>query len=60
MENLNGEQPYKAYLPNENTKYFNGELNLMDWLRQYVPPHVTDVDEPFLTWIFGEDVIQWR
>ncbi|AMQ56665.1 ABC-F family ATP-binding cassette domain-containing protein [Algoriphagus sanaruensis] len=25
----------KAYLPNENSKYFNSELNLIDWLRQY-------------------------
>jgi len=39
----------KAYLPNDNTEYFEGEqINLMDWLRQFVPPHVTDVDEPFL------------
>ena len=44
----------KAYLPNDNTKYFNGDLNLMDWLRQYVPPHVTDVDEPFLRGFLGK------
>ncbi len=44
----------KAYLPNDNTKYFNGELNLMDWLRQFVPPHVTDVDEPFLRGFLGK------
>ncbi|MDX5340281.1 MAG: ATP-binding cassette domain-containing protein [Cyclobacteriaceae bacterium] len=25
----------KAYLPNDNAKYFNSELNLIDWLRQY-------------------------
>lgn len=25
----------KAYLPNENSKYFNSDLNLIDWLRQY-------------------------
>jgi len=25
----------KAYLPNENSKYFNADLNLIDWLRQY-------------------------
>ena len=24
-----------GYLPNENESFFNGELNLMDWLRQY-------------------------
>jgi ATPase subunit of ABC transporter with duplicated ATPase domains len=26
----------------------------MDWLRQYVPPHVTDVDEPFLRGFLGK------
>lgn len=25
----------KAYLPNENSKFFNVDLNLVDWLRQY-------------------------
>ena len=44
----------KAYLPNDNSKYFTGSLNLMDWLRQYVPPHVTDVDEPFLRGFLGK------
>jgi ATPase subunit of ABC transporter with duplicated ATPase domains len=43
-----------AYLPQENAHFFNGELNLMDWLRQYVPPHVTDVDEPFLRGFLGK------
>src|SRR5690606_27242645 len=32
-----------AYLPQENSQYFTGAHNLMDWLRQYVPSHVTDV-----------------
>ena len=44
----------KAYLPNDNSKYFTGNLSLMDWLRQYVPPHVTDVDEPFLRGFLGK------
>src|SRR4051812_39482811 len=44
----------KAYLPNDNTKYFTDNLSLMDWLRQYVPPHVTDVDEPFLRGFLGK------
>ena len=44
----------KAYLPNDNTKYFTHNLSLMDWLRQYVPPHVTDVDEPFLRGFLGK------
>jgi ATPase subunit of ABC transporter with duplicated ATPase domains len=43
-----------AYLPQENNQYFNGSLNLMDWLRQYVPSHVTDVDEPFLRGFLGK------
>jgi ATPase subunit of ABC transporter with duplicated ATPase domains len=44
----------KAYLPNDNSKYFTENLPLMDWLRQYVPPHVTDVDEPFLRGFLGK------
>jgi ATPase subunit of ABC transporter with duplicated ATPase domains len=43
-----------AYLPIENSQYFEKGLNLMDWLRQYVPPHVTDVDEPFLRGFLGK------
>jgi ATPase subunit of ABC transporter with duplicated ATPase domains len=44
----------KAYLPNDNSKFFTHSLALMDWLRQYVPPHVTDVDEPFLRGFLGK------
>jgi ATPase subunit of ABC transporter with duplicated ATPase domains len=45
----------KAYLPNDNAKYFTDKsLNLMDWLRQFVPQHVTDVDEPFLRGFLGK------
>jgi ATPase subunit of ABC transporter with duplicated ATPase domains len=29
-------------------------MNLMDWLRQYVPDHVKDVDEPFLRGFLGK------
>ncbi|HVT84326.1 MAG TPA: ATP-binding cassette domain-containing protein [Chitinophagaceae bacterium] len=43
-----------AYLPQENSQYFNGSMNLMDWLRQYVPSHVTDADEPFLRGFLGK------
>ncbi|HEX2629758.1 MAG TPA: ATP-binding cassette domain-containing protein [Chitinophagaceae bacterium] len=43
-----------AYLPQENNEFFNKELNLMDWLRQYVPDHVKDVDEPFLRGFLGK------
>ena len=44
----------KAYLPNDNTKFFTNNFSLMDWLRQYVPSHVTDVDEPFLRGFLGK------
>ncbi|MFT3748693.1 MAG: ATP-binding cassette domain-containing protein [Agriterribacter sp.] len=45
----------KAYLPNDNAKYFKeSNLNLMDWLRQYVPANVTDADEPFLRGFLGK------
>lgn len=43
-----------AYLPNDNSRYFTGDLNLMDWLRQFVPPHITDVDEDFLRGFLGK------
>ncbi len=43
-----------AYLPNDNSQFFEQkDLNLMDWLRQYVPAHVPDVDEPFLRGFLG-------
>jgi ATPase subunit of ABC transporter with duplicated ATPase domains len=66
FEVINGEMPAdagryewgstvsKAYLPNDNSKFFTGNLSLMDWLLQYVPPHVTDVDEPFLRGFLGK------
>jgi ATPase subunit of ABC transporter with duplicated ATPase domains len=45
----------QAYLPNDNTEYFEGSnLNLMDWLRQFVPPHITDIDEDFLRGFLGK------
>ena len=43
-----------AYLPQENSEFFNKSFNLMDWLRQYVPDHVKDVDEPFLRGFLGK------
>jgi len=43
-----------AYLPQENNQYFEKQMNLMDWLRQYVPDHVKDVDEPFLRGFLGK------
>ena len=45
----------KAYFPNDNAPYFEQkDINLMDWLRQFVPPNVTDVDEPFLRGFLGK------
>lgn len=44
----------KAYLPLENNQFFENGLTLMEWLRQYVPPHVTDADEPFLRGFLGK------
>jgi ATPase subunit of ABC transporter with duplicated ATPase domains len=49
-----GSTVLNAYLPVENGQYFDNEMNLMDWLRQYVPSHVTDVDEPFLRGFLGK------
>jgi len=44
----------KAYLPLENQEFFQEALSLMDWLRQFVPPHVTDADEPFIRGFLGK------
>jgi ATPase subunit of ABC transporter with duplicated ATPase domains len=44
----------KAYLPLENNEFFKEGLTLLEWLRQYVPPHVTDADEPFLRGFLGK------
>ncbi|MDB5193162.1 MAG: transporter ATP-binding protein, partial [Segetibacter sp.] len=44
----------KAYLPLENNEFFQQGTTLIDWLRQYVPPHVTDADEPFLRGFLGK------
>ncbi len=44
----------KAYLPYENEEFFKQGDTLMDWLRQFVPAHVTDADEPFLRGFLGK------
>ena len=44
----------KAYLPLENSSFFTEPVPMMDWLRQFVPPHVTDADEPFLRGFLGK------
>ncbi len=43
----------KAYLPVDISSYFQQDDNLMDWLRQYVPATVSDVDEVFLRGYLG-------
>jgi len=41
----------KSYLPNDNTKYFEGiTMNLIDWLRQYS----TEKDETFIRGFLGK------
>src|ERR1700756_64215 len=40
----------KAYMPNENQKYFTGDNNLIDWLRQYS----TNKDETFIRGFLGK------
>ena len=40
----------KAYLPNHNDKYFNGDDNLVDWLRQYS----IDKDETYVRGFLGK------
>jgi len=44
----------KAYLPVNNEEYFQKELNLIDWLHQYVPEGTSDVDEDYLRSFFGK------
>jgi ATPase subunit of ABC transporter with duplicated ATPase domains len=44
----------RAYLPMEHNSFFNEAYTLMDWLRQYVPTHVTDADEPFIRGFLGK------
>ncbi len=49
-----GTTAIKAYLPNDNSQFFDKGMSLMEWLRQFVPPHVTDVDEVFLRGFLGK------
>lgn len=44
----------KAYLPVEHNQFFSGGMNLLEWLRQYVPDHVKDADEPFIRGFLGK------
>ena len=40
----------RAYLPNDNAKYFGDDLNLIDWLRQFSK----DKDETFIRGFLGK------
>lgn len=44
-----GQTVTRAYLPNENSEYFQNNLNLVDWLRQYSK----DQDETFIRSFLG-------
>ncbi len=44
----------KAYLPVEHNEFFTSGEALLDWLRNFVPAHITDADEPFLRGFFGK------
>jgi ATPase subunit of ABC transporter with duplicated ATPase domains len=41
---------YPAYLPNDNHKYFQSDLNLIDWLRQFSK----DKDETYIRGFLGK------
>lgn len=45
-----GQTIQAAYLPNDNTEYFKGSDNLVDWLRQYSK----DKDETFIRGFLGK------
>ncbi|HQV98960.1 MAG TPA: ATP-binding cassette domain-containing protein [Bacteroidia bacterium] len=40
----------RSYLPNDNSKFFNGDFNLIDWLRQYSK----DKDETYIRGFLGK------
>lgn len=45
-----GQTITKAYLPNENASFFNGEYNLIDWLRQFSE----EKDETYIRGFLGK------
>ncbi len=52
---MNGALPLHMLTCRRKTvNFLPAGINLMDWLRQYVPDHVTDVDEPFLRGFLGK------
>jgi ATPase subunit of ABC transporter with duplicated ATPase domains len=50
-----GHNSYTCIFAIENSEFFDGSDNLMEWLRQYVPQHITEkIDEPFLRGFLGK------
>lgn len=45
-----GQTITRSYLPNENAKYFSGDDNLIDWLRQFS----TEKDETYIRGFLGK------
>lgn len=43
-----------AYLPNENSSYFNSNDNLIDWLRQYATGGEEEKDEVYIRGFLGK------
>ncbi len=43
-----------TYLPVENQEFFEQGLELLEWLRQYTPAHVTETHESFFRGFFGK------
>ncbi|MBU0650316.1 ATP-binding cassette domain-containing protein [bacterium] len=46
-----GSTASQTYLPKENSKYFSGDLTILDWLKQYASE---DKDEKFLRGFLGQ------
>ncbi len=52
---MNGEQPLQRHIyPMIIQNFLQGQLTLMDWLRQFVPRSLNDVDEDFLSGFLGK------
>ena len=43
-----------TYLPVDNSEFFQIGVPIIDWLRDFVPSHVTEADEPFLRGFLGK------
>jgi ATPase subunit of ABC transporter with duplicated ATPase domains len=43
-----------TYLPLDNSEFFKVGVPIIDWLREFVPSHITEADEPFLRGFLGK------